>query len=80
MLGQSLHNESAWRARGRFVFLTFGVIGAFFLVAEHRAHVLPWLPWVFLAVLLLTYGFMYRGHGGHEGPRAVPGGGSPPSS
>lgn len=80
MLGETRHNESAWHARVRFALLIFAVIGAFFLIAEHRAHVLPWLPWVFLAVLLLMHAFMYRAHGGHAGPgNTGPGGSSPPS-
>lgn len=63
---------------------------AFFLLAEHRAHVLPWLPWLFLAACLLMHVFMHHGHGGHhhggnggsEGrPNAAPGTGyiAPPS-
>ena len=80
------HDESAWRPRVKFAFLAFAVIGAFFLLAEHRAHVLPWLPWLFLAACPFMHFFMHHGHGGHdhrdgrggaEGrPNAAPGPGS----
>jgi len=60
------HNESVWRSRVKFVFLAFAVIGAFFLLAEHRAHVLPWLPWLFLGACVLMHVFMHHGHGAHH--------------
>jgi hypothetical protein len=66
MLEATGHNESAWRSRVKFVFLAFAVIGAFFLLAEHRAHVLPWLPWLFLGACVLMHVFMHHGHGGHH--------------
>jgi hypothetical protein len=66
MLEETGHNESAWRSRVRFVFLGFAVIGAFFLLAEHRAHVLPWLPWLFLAACPFMHFFMHHGHGAHD--------------
>src|SRR6266536_4174076 len=66
MLEETAHNESAWRSRVKFVFLAFAVIGAFFLLAEHRAHVLPWLPWLFLAACPLMHVFMHHGHGAHH--------------
>jgi hypothetical protein len=62
---ESRHDESAWRPRVKLAFLAFVVIGAFFLIAEHRAHVLPWLPWLFLAACPLMHVLMHHGHGGH---------------
>jgi hypothetical protein len=53
-------------AHAKFVFLAFAVIGAFFLLGEHRAHVVPWLPWLFFAACLLMHVFMHHGHGGHH--------------
>lgn len=84
-------NEGAWRSRVKFVFLAFAVIGAFFLLTEHRAHVLPWLPWLFLAACPLMHVFMHHGHGAHHHggdgesdgrPNAAPGPGTiaPPAS
>ena len=60
------HDESAWRPRVKLVFLAFVLIGAYLLLAEHRAHVLPWLPWLFLAACPLMHMFMRHGHGGHD--------------
>ncbi|MGT2467613.1 DUF2933 domain-containing protein (plasmid) [Mesorhizobium atlanticum] len=43
--------------------IAFLAIGAFFLVSEHRAHVVPWLPWL----ILLACPLLHFGHGGHGG-------------
>ena len=66
MLEETGPNESVWRSRVTFVFLAFAIIGAFFLFGEHRAHVLPWLPWLFLAACPLMHVFMHHGHDGHH--------------
>lgn len=47
------------------VFTGFLLIGAFFLITEHRAHVLGWLPFILLAACPLMHLFMHKGHGGH---------------
>lgn len=60
------NDESSWRPRVKLVFFAFALVGAFFLLAEHRAHVLPWLPWLFLAACPLMHVFMHHGHGGHD--------------
>jgi len=35
---------------------------------EHRAHLLGWLPWLFLLACPLMHVFMHggHGHGGHD--------------
>lgn len=45
-------------------------IGAYYLLAEHRAHLLAgaWLPLVLLLCALMHV-FMHRGHGGHGNHR-----------
>jgi hypothetical protein len=48
------------------VLLVFAVISAFFLLAEHRAHILPWLPWLLLAACPVMHMFMRHGHAGHD--------------
>ncbi len=63
---ETRRDESAWRPRVKVIFLVFALIGAFFLIAEHRAHVLPWLPWLFLAACPLMHMFMHHGHRGHH--------------
>ena len=74
MSEQTEHNHNAWNSRARWMFAAFVIIGAFFLVAEHRAHVLPYLPWLLLAACPLMHLFMHHGHGGHHGGRGNGGG------
>jgi len=52
--------------RMKQVFVVFAIIGGFFIVAEHRAHLIPYLPWLFLAACPLMHVFMHHGHGGHH--------------
>lgn len=51
--------------RANRVFLGFILIALIMLVVEHRAHVLGWLPWLFLLACPLMHLFMHGGHGGH---------------
>lgn len=55
--------------RSRWVFYGFLAIAAFFLVVEHRAHLLGFLPWLILLLCPLMHVFMHggHGHGGHGG-------------
>ena len=51
--------------------MAFPAIAAFFLVTEHRAHLIPYLEyWPFLLILAcpLLHRFMHHGHGGNKGP------------
>lgn len=50
---------------GRFVFWGFILAAAYFLITEHRAHVVPYLP--FLLLLACPFLHMFHGHGGHGG-------------
>ena len=56
------NETSFWRSRRGWVFLAFLAIAAFFLLTEHRAHLLGWLPFILLALCPLMHFF---GHGGH---------------
>ncbi len=38
---------------------------AYYLLAEHREHILPFLPYLFLGACLFGHSFMHGGHGGH---------------
>lgn len=67
MPDQTKHDGNTWSSRGRWAFGAFAVVGAFFLFAEHRAHVLPFLPWLILLACPLMHVFMHGGHGGHGG-------------
>jgi len=50
---------------GRWVFLGFVLIAGYFLLTEHRAHVVQFLPFVLLLACPLLH--MFHGHGGHGG-------------
>jgi len=58
--------EVATRRRMSQVFVLFAIIAGFFLVAEHGAHVIPYLPWLLLLACPLLHVFMHHGHGGHN--------------
>jgi hypothetical protein len=60
------HNGSGGRAR--WVLLAFVAIAAYFLIAEHRAHLsglLYYLPFLLLLLCPLMHIFMHRGHHRH---------------
>ena len=62
------HNGEPWARRAKIALIGFSLIGGFFLIAEHRAHVLPYLPFLLLAACPLMHMFMHgrHGHGGHS--------------
>ena len=57
------HPTPWWRTRRGIAFLGFVAIAGFFLITEHRAHVLGALPLLLLALCPLLHLF---GHGGHN--------------
>lgn len=50
-------------ARSTWVLIGFLAIGAYFLLSEHRAHFVAYLPFVLLAACPLLH--LLHGHGGH---------------
>ncbi len=66
--------EGPTHRRATQMFVLFAIIAGFFLVAEHRAHVFPYLPGLFLLACPLMHLFMHHEHGGHGDGG---GGGSP---
>ena len=66
-------SNEGW-SRAKLVFIGFAAIGAVLLVAEHRLHVLPYLPWLFLLACPLMHLFHHGGHGHHHDsePKANP--------
>jgi hypothetical protein len=56
------------RSAGRlnWYFLGFLAVAGYFLLTEHRAHVVPYLPFLLLLARPLMHLFMHRGHGGHQ--------------
>ena len=74
------HRESQVSDRyqkvSRYVFFGFVAVAAYFVITEHRAHVVAFLPYVLLAACPLMHLFHHGGHGhGHDedsepGPRS----------
>jgi hypothetical protein len=65
------HNESPprfWRSRYGIGLLVLGAIAGYFLLKEHTAHVVGFLPFLLLAACPLMHLFMHHGHGhgGHD--------------
>ncbi len=55
-----------WESPSKITLYVFLGIIAFFLITEHRAHVIPLLPWAFLLLCPFMHLFMHGGHGGGE--------------
>lgn len=51
--------------RDRWIFIAFAAIALFFILAEHRAHAIEYLPFLLLAACPLLH--FFHGHGGHRG-------------
>ena len=47
----------------KYVFIGFLLIAGYFLITEHRAHVIEFLPFVLLAACPLLH--FFHGHGSH---------------
>ena len=54
-------------SRANIVLLGFLAIAGYFLVTEHWAHIVPFLPWALLLACPLMHVFMHGGHGWHGG-------------
>ena len=50
----------------KWVLIGFLIIAGYFLFTEHRAHMLAYLPFIFLLACPLMHIFMHGGHGGHD--------------
>lgn len=60
-------SDTFGRYRTWLAFVGFGLIAAFFLFTEHRAHVFGALPLLFLLACPLLHLFGHGGHGAHGG-------------
>ena len=56
-----------WRSRFGIGWLVLATVAAWFLWAEHRAHLLGALPFLFVLACPLMHVFMHRGQHGHDG-------------
>ena len=78
---QGAKGRPRWRPPGGWVLAGFLAIGAYFLIMEHRAHVVPFLPYAFLLACPLMHMFhRHGGHGGHNGNHEDGPDGRPPES
>jgi len=58
------------KSRIKWVFIGFAAIAAYFLIAEHKAHLsglLNYWPFLLLAACPLLHMFMHGGHGDDSG-------------
>lgn len=60
-----------WRSRAGLALLGFAAVAAFFLLGEHRVHVLGALPFALVALcpLLHLFGHGRHGHGAQKGDK-----------
>jgi hypothetical protein len=49
---------------GTWTFWAFAAIALYFLITEHRAHVVQFLPFALLLACPLLH--LFHGHGGHK--------------
>jgi len=56
-----------WGSRALIGLIVLGAIAAYFLLAEHRAHLFSALPFLLLLACPLMHVFTHGGHGSHRG-------------
>jgi high-affinity Fe2+/Pb2+ permease len=56
----------------RLVFFGFVAVAGFFIVAEHRAHLVPFLPFLLIAACPLMHLFHHHGHGERDDQKREP--------
>ena len=58
--------DSQHKKNNLVMWIFLGII-LYFLLTEHLAHIIPYLPWLLLAACPLMHLFMHggHGHGGH---------------
>lgn len=64
-------NHDKHESRNNFEWYKVGLWGSlaiigYFLLTEHRAHVISFLPYLLLLACPLMHMFMHGGHGGHS--------------
>jgi Flp pilus assembly protein TadB len=51
----------------RWMIWLAGAVALAYLIAEHRPHLLGWIPYLIILACPLMHLFMHRGHGRHDG-------------
>ena len=57
--------NNSWPAVRKYVFIGFALIAGYFLLTEHRAHVVQFLPFLLLLACPLMH--LFHRHGEHGG-------------
>ena len=57
------HAQPSQNKRNNLVMWVFLGFIAYFLITEHWAHIIPYLPWLILLACPLLHVFMHGGHG-----------------
>jgi Protein of unknown function (DUF2933) len=60
------HHTNRHLAKVKWIFIGFLLVAGFFLLTEHRAHVLGILPYLLLFACPIMHLFMHRGHRSHH--------------
>ena len=62
------HTHDTQHKKSNLVMWIFLGIILYFLITEHWAHIVPYLPWLLLAACPLMHLIMHggHGHGGHD--------------
>jgi hypothetical protein len=58
--------SASTRSRSAWTLVALGLIAVFFLIGEHRLHVLGVLPYVLLLACPLLHMFSHRSHSGGD--------------
>jgi len=67
--GHRHEKPPAAASRAKWAFVGFAAVAAFFLFAEHRAHLFGALPYLLLLACLLMHLFHHHGHGKDKGEK-----------
>jgi hypothetical protein len=60
------HARGFWKSKAGLAAAGFLIIGLFFLLSEHRAHLFGVLPFLLILACPLMHLFMHHGHSGHH--------------
>lgn len=63
--------SSFWRSRSGISLFVLGGVAAFYLLEEHRAHLLGILPYLIFLACPLMHIFMHHGHGSPSSDRSA---------
>ena len=68
------HKDTPQQSKAKWVLIGFLLIAGYFLIAEHRAHLIGWISaygiWLLLLACPVMHLFMHHGHGNHESSKA----------